>query len=535
MTKHLFLRRLLPLALIVAAALWHLEPWMARDLWFDEALTLLNFAFLGSWGEIYRNYIIPNNQIVHTLLLNLWKDFAPGTVDFTLWLRLFPLLTALAALAVFYCRFRVRMGRLVLLALLTAWVVSPPFAIYGTALRGYMLSALWITLAADAALNYARNGSPKAAAGFFAVSLLAVGTIPTNLIGLAGTVLYALPLCGRDCCRNKRFYVLAALPLIAFALFYLPILRPFLGVLKLGEGWSDGIGALKAVYVAFLVSFAMLILPVALGVSLLLFRPGYNWTFSARAAILLLPIPACLLLDIAPFPRTFFPLWPLWILLLAGAVRRLVAYQERYLKRWSGKTFLYALTGATLIWGAVEDGEAFGIAFSRRFGGAAGDDFFAPYYMRNDFRPGALFEECRRLELLGTPAIYMSFNADPWSLMYHGKLSGVAGDVWRFDGPRGQIRELPAGSLVILNTTEPAGPVEQRFNVKLRKLFDLGRHSLYRSNPSTSSSSAAAPAAAPPNAWQKSSATLRKSSPTATAATSPPSSPGRTSSSRAPA
>ncbi|MGE4564829.1 MAG: hypothetical protein AB7F32_08160 [Victivallaceae bacterium] len=482
MVKHLLLRRYLPLAAILAAALWRTAPALERDLWFDEALTLLNFAFLGSPGEIYRNYVIPNNQIVHTVLLHYWKDFTPGGLDFSLWLRLLPLATALATLAAFYCRFRVRMGRLVLLVVLAAWAVSPPFAIYGSALRGYMLSALWITLAADAALNYAGNGSKKWAAWFFVLSLLAIGTIPTNLVGLAGAVLYALPLCGRDCCRNRRLYVLAALPLAAFAVFYLPIFRPFLGVLRLGEGWSDGFAALKATYAAFAVGFAMLILPVVLGANLLCFRPGYNWTFSARAAILLLPIPVCLVLSIAPFPRTFFPLWPLWILLLAGAIRRLVAYQERCRKRWSGKTFLYALTGAVLVWGAVENGEAFKIAFSRRFGGAGGDDFFAPYYMRGDFRPRELFTQYRKLELPAPPAVYLSFSSDPWSLMFQGQLAGLGGDIWRFDGPRGRVRELPAQSLVILNSADPVEPVEQRFNLKLRKCLELGRHSIYRTS-----------------------------------------------------
>ena len=48
---------------------------LGRELWFDEALTLLNFMLPLNMAEIYLTYPIPNNQIVFTLMLKLWDMF----------------------------------------------------------------------------------------------------------------------------------------------------------------------------------------------------------------------------------------------------------------------------------------------------------------------------------------------------------------------------------------------------------------------------------------------------------------------------
>ena len=75
-----------PLLLLLICTL-SAEALLNRPLWFDEALTVLNFALLETPDKIYHSYIIPNNQIVHTILLHWWiKLFS---FDF---LRLLPLL-----------------------------------------------------------------------------------------------------------------------------------------------------------------------------------------------------------------------------------------------------------------------------------------------------------------------------------------------------------------------------------------------------------------------------------------------------------
>ena len=39
--------------------------YLVRPLWFDEALTVQNFALLDSVQSIYLNYVIPNNQLLY--------------------------------------------------------------------------------------------------------------------------------------------------------------------------------------------------------------------------------------------------------------------------------------------------------------------------------------------------------------------------------------------------------------------------------------------------------------------------------------
>jgi hypothetical protein len=463
------------LTAVLVAAVWAMRQAMVRDLWFDEALTLLNFALLPDAGRIYFHYAIPNNQILHTMLLHGWIAFTPVAL-----LRLLPVLTALAALILFYRLFRVRLGALVLLPVLTAFALSLPFAIYATALRGYMLSLLLVVAALGFALDFARRGDWKNGVGYFLAALLAVGTIPTNLLAFGGVALYALPVCGRDFYRRKRFWFLAAAPAVALALFYLPIWRQFLAATRLGEGWPDGMLVLATVYGSWLAGLAVFILPTLLGLMPVFGRKNCNWTFSARAGILLLPIPAALLFAVAPFPRVFFPMWPLVLLLAAGVLKTLVAWQSRCLRRWSGAAFLLALFVAVLGWGMFLRYEPLQIALSRRFGGALADDFYLPYYMRDDFQVRKLFDDYLATRPAAAPRIFMSFKSDPWALMWAGRLAGVPGDVWTFDGPRGRVAFLPDGSLVILGPDEPVASWEERFHGRLRMEMKRGRNTVYR-------------------------------------------------------
>ena len=57
--KRLFLT-LLPVIIALAGGTLAIR----RELWFDEALTLMNFVIPMDLGAIYQNYLIPNNHIV---------------------------------------------------------------------------------------------------------------------------------------------------------------------------------------------------------------------------------------------------------------------------------------------------------------------------------------------------------------------------------------------------------------------------------------------------------------------------------------
>lgn len=221
---------------VLAVLLCFVQGYLFRDFWFDEALTVLNFALSEPVSNIYFNYPIPNNHIVYTLLLRFWIELQPASIDPVVWMRLLSVIFAGATLFLLYRLFRSQFGGVLMLPVLTATAASVPFLVYATAVRGYMLSALLVTIALRFALDYARSGSGKTLAGYAAACFLTTGAIPSNLAALGGVVLYALPLCGSKFLHRRRFWILALTPAAMFLLFYLPLARQFFGVLRLGEG-----------------------------------------------------------------------------------------------------------------------------------------------------------------------------------------------------------------------------------------------------------------------------------------------------------
>lgn len=466
-------------ALVIGALFLFSAPYLNRDLWFDEALTYLHFARMSSPSEIYFGYFIPNNQILYSVALHYWSMLLPGGVDMVVWFRLLSFLFAAATLLLLYRLFRVRLGGgAILLPVLIALAVSTPFLIYATALRGYMQSALLITLALDAALNFAARPVWKRAALYALWSLAAVATIPSNLLALGGVALFALPLFGPRFYRRRAFWVLAAIPLAAFVAFYGPIYNKLLGCMALREGWPDGPLALLAVYAAFLYSFAMLLLP-GTGAALAFDRADFRWERSARAAIWLLPLPV-LLLPVAPFPRVFFPFWPLWALLLAGGIRDLTALNCRWRRRWNGRVWIGALVVAVLGWSFLAQQPSLRLMFSQQFGGAAADDYFYGYYLRKEHKPSETASWIAELSAGRSQSFYASFAADPWPLMFYLFSSGVDVKEFRFDGPRGPVAALEPNMLVILRADESASEVEKRFHRRLAPLYSNGNHGVYR-------------------------------------------------------
>ena len=479
-------RRVLQLlypAVIFAVYLHFCELYLYRDFWFDEALTVLNFALQENLIDIYWNYPIPNNQILFTFLVRLWLTFQPIGMESTLWLRLLPCLLGGATLAAIYCLFKSRVGGgKILLPVLAAAAAAPPFLIYATAVRGYMASALWITFALHFALRFARKREWRSWSKYAFFCLLTVGTIASNLAVLAGVVLYALPLFGERFWKNRSFWLLAAAPPAMFALFYLPILPQFLTVMRLGEGWQSGTDVLIAVLASLAYSFGFLLIP-ATGCLLAFKRPNYNFLWSARAAIWLLPIPMALLLKTAPFPRVFFPFWPLWILLIAGGIRDLTAWACRRKHRWNQAVWIGALTLVVIGWGVLSNREEPRLAFSRRTGGAEADDYFYGYYLRDTHRPRLTMRQLRERFPDVVPRIYLSFLADPWPLVLYGDLYGISvGDenYCLLQGPNGPATEIGRRSLVILRADESPAELEKKFHCKLRKLFENVNHGVYQ-------------------------------------------------------
>ncbi|MCI5778284.1 MAG: hypothetical protein MR051_00445 [Lentisphaeria bacterium] len=416
-----------------------------RPLWFDEALTL-NFAYLPDPAAIYRAYVIPNNQILHTVALHYLHLRAEIPV---LWLRFFPLICAVLLLVLLVRGFGRECGHPSLPTVLGALAFSPPFLLYATALRGYMLAALLVTSAWLCGRKFAVSGKFTALAGWCGFAAAALGVMPSALAGLAGAGLMILPLFGKYFWKKRRFYLLAAAVPAAFALFYGPILPQLQRAFALKEGWHDPGAALLALGIALAATFNVLFIAAAVPAGKLRFR-----TF-CYAAVWLLPLGGSLL-PVAPFPRVWFVLFPIWAVLLAKGVRHC-----RSLRWWWGVPVLIAAICGTL---RVRE------ALSPYCARSGQDDFFAPYFLRQEFVP---YRTAAKLRELRPPMIYASLSADPWSLLAFG--TEVV-----FDGPRSRVAALHDGAAVVLGRDENPADMEKRFGGRLIPVAPMGYQTVYQ-------------------------------------------------------
>ena len=419
-----------------------LPPYLSRELWFDEVLTL-QFASLPSLAEIYKSYIIPNNQIVHTWLLHcLLLSGIPPEI-----LRIFPLFCGAAAVWVLWKNFVRELGGKALLLAVAALVISPPFLLYATALRGYMLAALFTVCALSAARRYALGGRISQLGWWLIFSLLAVGVMPSALAGIAAAGLYVLPYCGKKFWKNWKSYRLAAVPFLAFAIFYAPIHSKLLKAFALKEGWQQPWYALLAVGTAVLVTF---LIPLIAGV----FFHHPRWRDLPRTLIWLLPLGG-LLLPTAPFPRVWFVLFPIFALLTAGYMRDLP-------KKW----YMIASV-AVVLWGTVMLTEFCRQRISVAVSLAGQDDFYAPRFLHARFTPSETAKQLRHY-----PVVFVSFDADPYSVAYYRR------DII-MDVPPGKLKNLPDHTLIVLAVEEDPARFETRFGGKLYEVYRNGLHRVY--------------------------------------------------------
>ena len=68
------MKYLIYLGILMLLFFTSLSASLARELWFDEALTLLEFVTMPRAIDIYLNYPIPNNHIVYNLCLRFFSE-----------------------------------------------------------------------------------------------------------------------------------------------------------------------------------------------------------------------------------------------------------------------------------------------------------------------------------------------------------------------------------------------------------------------------------------------------------------------------
>ncbi len=472
--------RLIAVVVVIGGFIPGVRDALFRELWFDEALTIGQFMELPTIGAIYHSYVIPNNHIVYTIFLKLWNYFCPDNFSPDFYWRLFTVLTAAVTLGVIFQRWAKRYGTITVALLLFALTCSLPFEIYATAVRGYMLSMLWIVLSLEFARAWVFKANWRAGAGYFVFCLLAAGTIPSNLLALAGIVIFFFPYFGFKRIFSWKFIYLAAAPLAATALFYLPLSRNIAKILKLHEGWPSGADVIRVVYSSFGIAFLPLLI-AALAGGIIYLRKGGKRKFLWPLLILLIPLPLVLLRSPAPFPRVFITLWPPWMLLLCAGTRHLLA-SLRIRKK---QLFLAGiLLAATAGWGMFCHNYRAPLAAAFH-GKRHLDDFFNPYYMAPEYKPWNLVQKIKATMGGNETPVYISFNAEPYVIVLYGRMAGIPPARWLFDNPRGKVLNLAVGACILVKTIElergKLREIKKRFGITtLKPLFQNGVYSVFQ-------------------------------------------------------
>ena len=456
---------LIVLVLFFAAS----RRFMLRAFWFDEALTLLNFAML-PLDKIYWSYVIPNNHIGFTMLLRIWYLVMPDGVAPDVWCRMLSFAAACGFIVFSWSKFK----NIVFRTGLCCFAVSVPFLIYATSVRGYMLSLLFSMITLYCARNFCFRGTLRSGVQLFVSTLCCVSILPSNLFVVGAAAVCAVPLAGIKFWKHKRFYWIIIITLSAFALFWLPLLGQLVRASELGEGWHDRAASL----VAGVVSFAACTLPVLLSALLTSLFPG---RISRSRHLILLSFAAVLPLvfcaKVAPFPRVYFPFFGIYLWVISVYASRAFALVR--------KSKGFSVGKVKVVYAAFSVGMVFLIntlpitvnMLSTVNKGAEQDDFFAPWYCSESHVP---HETAKILSQTEFQYCYLSFSSDPWSVMYYSALNGVELAKFHFDGPRGRVQTLPSGSAAVINRNEDINALMKRFGIKCTLISENAMHRIFR-------------------------------------------------------
>ena len=244
------------LIIVIAIFVLRIMPWLLAEYWYDEVLTLGNFAFGQPgkntlWECVFRNYPIANNHILSSAIYWIWLRVLGFNMAFEHFIRLPSLLFGAGLIALCVCHWRNWLGGRVanLGGLLLA--ASPVFGAYAYQIRGYSMSMFLGGLAISGLLEF---NSGKYALGqlLMCISCLLLPlVIPSNV--LFSLVIATVLLCT---CRSwKRGLVSCSWPLLASfvgASYYLTLWEQFVSASREPNGWSSAWEVMGNLLLAFL-------------------------------------------------------------------------------------------------------------------------------------------------------------------------------------------------------------------------------------------------------------------------------------------
>ena len=230
------------LIIVIAIFVLRIMPWLLAEYWYDEVLTLGDFALdvgdRGLWKSVFRNYPIANNHILSSAIYWIWLRVIGFNMAFEHFTRLPSLLFGTGLIALCVCHWRKWLGGRIanLGGLLLA--ASPVFGAYAYQIRGYSMSMFLCGLAISGLLEF-NSGKIKCGQILMCTSCLLLPlVIPSNvliILPIAATLMYS--------CRNWRDRIRFSIgPLLASfigASYYFTIWPQFVNASKEPGGWSS--------------------------------------------------------------------------------------------------------------------------------------------------------------------------------------------------------------------------------------------------------------------------------------------------------
>lgn len=424
-----------------------------RAFWFDEVITLDNFVLYPPLSRIYFLYEIPNNHIVFSMLEKIWIGFLALFSDNTPFFLFRGLSVLAGASAVFLLTKRMVRSCGLYAGGLTAlaFAASSACGVFMTGIRGYMLGFLFTVLLLALGEKLLKRPNGWSHLLYFLVCFLSVGTTPSNLAALYGAALFYMPALMRRR-RYKSILFFFTAPVAALVLFYAPIHEKFFRCMRLGEGWFSPESAMANLYLSFALTLVGILPFCVIGTARLWKRiPRLRTACAAGILILLLPLPAFFVFRAPVFPRVFFPLFPVWLLLAGYALRGYLKAQILKRNRMlCALPLVLQLLCTALLANAGDFASDFLFQSGRR------DDLTMPYYARNGFDPQKIVSLIQDKARTGErPLVFITFDADYPSILFSASCTELPENTFIADLPKRPPvadLDLPRGGTVYLVT-----------------------------------------------------------------------------------
>lgn len=316
----------LPYVIPVLTGLVLAVPHLADQIWYDEAFTLNIFA-TGRLSDALTNYSAPNNHVVFSLLITVWRWLAGGESFSIFFLRLIPATAFLLSVAI-VTRTATKLSGTPVAGMICGLLLATSHVAlnFSLQIRGYSFSLLPVSLALFSAVQYFERPRWQPVIVYMTCACLAVGTIPTNVIPFAVLAVWLIGMSILNrVYRQTKHIVQVLLMILSPATGIIWYAAVFEDLLKHARGYPTNFTVqyvathfLRASLGDFLWLAPLFLVGLVITISHLR-RPSFAPQPNKNAAFLLLG--ACLITPTVllcftasvPFPRTLVPFLPLWL------------------------------------------------------------------------------------------------------------------------------------------------------------------------------------------------------------------------------